>query len=36
MCIFHYFNYYLRDSVTVICLGLTFGFSFLDIYFNLT
>ena len=36
MCIFHYFNYYLPDFVTGICLGFIFGFSFLDICFNLT
>ena len=36
MCIFHYFNYYLPDFVTAICLGFIFGFSFLDICFNLT
>ena len=36
MCIFHYFNYYLSDFVTAICLGFIFGFSFLDICFNLT
>ena len=35
MCIFHYFNYYLPDFVTAICLGFIFGFSFLDICFNL-
>ena len=31
MCIFHYFNYYLPDFVTAICLGFIFSFSFLDI-----
>ena len=36
MCILHYFNYYLPDFVTAICLGFIFGFSFLVIYFNLT
>ena len=36
MCIFSYFNYYLPDFVTSICLGFIFGFSFLDISFNLT
>jgi len=36
MHIFHYFNYYLPDFVTAICLGFIFGFSFLDICFNLT
>ena len=36
MCIFHYFNYYLLDFVTAICLGFIFGFLFLDICFNLT
>ena len=36
MCIFHYFNYYLPDFVTVIYLGFIFGFSILDICFNLT
>ena len=36
MCIFHYFTYYLPDFVTTICLGFIFGFSFLDICFNLT
>ena len=34
MCIFHYFNYYLPDLVTAICLGFIFGFLFLDICFN--
>ena len=34
MCIFHYFNHYLPDFVTVICVGFTFGFLFLDICFN--
>ena len=33
MCIFHYFNYYLPDFVTSVCLGFVFGFSFLDISF---
>ena len=28
MCIFHYFNYYLSDFVTAICLGFIFGSSF--------
>ena len=36
MCIFHYFNYYLPDCVTAICLDFIFAFSFLDICFNLT
>ena len=27
-CILHYFNYYLPDFVTAICLGLIFSFSF--------
>ena len=36
MCIFHYFNYYLPDFVTAICLGFIFGFLFLGIRFNLT
>ena len=36
MCIFHYFNYYLPDFVTAICLGFIFCFLILDIYFNLT
>ena len=36
MCIFHYFNYYLPELLTAICLGFIFGFSFLDICFNLT
>ena len=36
MCIFHYFNYYLPDYVTAICLRFIFGFSFLGICFNLT
>ena len=27
MCIFHYFNYYLPDFVTAVCLGFIFGFS---------
>ena len=36
MCIFHYLNYYLSDFVTAICLGFIFGFSVLDICFNLT
>ena len=36
MCIFHYFNYYLPDFVTAICLGFIFGFSFFDTCFNLT
>ena len=36
MCIFHYFNYYLPASVTAICLGFIFGFSFFDMCFNLT
>ena len=35
MCIFHYFNYYLPDFVTAICLGFMFGFSFLN-SFNIT
>ena len=36
MCILHYFNYYLPDFLTAISLGFIFGFSFLDICFNLT
>ena len=28
MCIFHYFNYYLPDFVTAICLGFIFCFLF--------
>ena len=36
MCVFHYFNYYFPDFVPAICLGFIFGFSFLDICFNLT
>ena len=36
MCIFNYFNYYLPDFVTAICLGFIFGFLSLDICFNLT
>jgi len=36
MSIFHYFNYYLPDFVTAICLGFIFGFSYLGICFNLT
>ena len=36
MCIFHYFNYYLPDFVTAVCLGFIFGFSFWGICFNLT
>ena len=36
MCIFSYFNYYLPDFVTSICLGFIFGFLFLDVCFNLT
>ena len=28
MCIFHYFNYYLPNFVTAICLGFIFCFSF--------
>ena len=35
MCIFDYFNYYLPDFVTAICLGLIFGVLFLGICFNL-
>ena len=35
MCIFHYFNYYLPDFVTAICLGFMFCFSFLDNCFTL-
>ena len=27
MCIFHYFNYYLLDFVTAICLGFIFGWA---------
>ena len=33
---FHYFNYYLPDFVTAICLGFIFGSLFLNICFNLT
>ena len=33
MCIFYYFNYYLPDFVTAICLRFIFGFLFLDIGF---
>ena len=36
MCIFHYFNSCLPDSVALISLKFIFGFSFLDICFNLT
>ena len=36
MCVFHYFNYFLLDFVTAICLGFIFDFSFLNICFNLT
>ena len=36
MCILHYFNYYVPDFVTAICLGFIFGFLFLGICFNLT
>ena len=36
MCIFHYFNYYLPDFVTAICMGFIFDFSFLGICVNLT
>ena len=36
MCIFYYFNYYLPDFVTAVCLGFIFGFSCMDIYFNLS
>ena len=35
-CMFHYFNYYLPDFVTAICLVFIFGFLFLDICFNPT
>ena len=35
MCTFHYFNYYLPDFVTSICLGFIFGFSFWGICFSL-
>ena len=35
MCTFHYFNYYLPDFVTAVCLGFILGFSFLGICFNL-
>ena len=35
LCIFHYFNYYLPDFVTAICLGFMFCFSFLDNCFTL-
>ena len=33
---FHYFNHYLPDFATAICLGLIFGFSLLGICFKLT
>ena len=36
MCTFHYFNYYLPDFVTAICLGFIFHFPFLSVCFNLT
>ena len=36
MCIFNYFNYYLPDFVTVICLGFIVGFLVLNICFNPT
>ena len=36
MCIFHYFDYYLPDFGTAICLGFIFGFLFLGICFNIT
>ena len=36
VCIFHYFNYYLPDFVTAICLGFIFGFLVLGICFTLT
>ena len=36
MCVLHYFNYYLLDFVTAICLGFLFGFSFLGICINLS
>ena len=35
MCIFHYFNYYLPDFLTAICLGFIFGFSFSNICISL-
>ena len=34
MYIFHYFNYYLPNFVTAICLGFIFGFSFLGYLFQ--
>ena len=36
MCIYHYFNHRLPYFVAATCLGLIFGFLFLDICFNLT
>ena len=36
MCIFLYFNYYLPNFVTAICLGFIFWFSFLEMCFSLT
>ena len=36
MCICHYFNYYLPNFVTTICLGCIFYFSFWGICFILT
>ena len=36
MCIFHYSNYHLPDFVTTISLRFISGFSFLDIFLNLT
>ena len=36
ICILHYFNYYLPDFVTAICLRFIFAFSLLGMCFNLT
>ena len=36
VCVFHYFDHYLPDFVTAICLGFISSFSFLSICFNLT
>jgi len=36
MFLFHYFNYYLPDFVTAICLGFIFGFLFLFLFFFLS
>ena len=35
MCTFHYFNYYLPDFITAICLEFISDFSFLDVCFSL-